>query len=44
MEASRYEKTVNDLVKAGRQGIDPDLSWEQLFTNEFIDPTISYGC
>ena len=43
MEPSRYEKTFNDMVAAGMQGIDPDLTWDQLFTNEFIDPNISYG-
>ena len=43
MEASRYEKTYNDMVAAGMQGIDPDLTPDQLFTNEFIDPNISYG-
>ena len=43
MVASRFEKTFNDMVGAGMQGIDPDLTPDQLFTNEFIDPNISYG-
>ena len=43
MEASRFEKTFNDMVNAGMEGIDPDLTPDQLFTNEFIDPNISYG-
>ena len=43
MEGSRFEKTFNDMVGAGMQGIDPDLTYDQLFTNEFIDPNISYG-
>ena len=43
MEPSRYEKTYNDMVNAGMPGIDPDLTYDQLFTNEFIDPNISYG-
>ena len=43
MEGSRFEKTYNDMVGAGMQGIDPDLTYDQLFTNEFIDPNISYG-
>ena len=43
MEASRYEKTLNDMLAAGMTGIDPDLTADQLFTNEFIDPNISYG-
>ena len=43
MEGSRFEKTYNDMVGAGMQGIDPDLTPDQLFTNEFIDPNISYG-
>ena len=43
MEASRYEKTFNDMVGAGMTGIDPDLTPDMLFTNEFIDPNISYG-
>ena len=43
MVASRFEKTFNDMVGAGMQGIDPDLTYDQLFTNEFIDPNISYG-
>ena len=43
MEGSRYEKVFNDMVAAGMEGIDPDLTWDMLFTNEFIDPNISYG-
>ena len=43
MEASRYEKTLNDMLAAGMTGIDPDLTADQLFTNEFIDPNISFG-
>ena len=43
MESSRFEKTFNDMVNAGMPGIDPDLTPDQLFTNEFIDPNISYG-
>ena len=43
MEASRYEKVFNDMVSAGMEGIDPDLTYDMLFTNEFIDPNISYG-
>ena len=43
MEGSRYEKTLNDMRDAGMEGIDPDLTADQLFTNEFIDPNISFG-
>ena len=43
MEGSRYEKTLNDMRDAGMEGIDPDLTYDQLFTNEFIDPNISFG-
>ena len=43
MEPARYEKVFNDMVNAGMEGIDPDLTYDQLFTNEFIDPNISYG-
>ena len=43
MEASRYEKTLNDMRAAGMEGIDADLTADQLFTNEFIDPNISFG-
>ena len=43
MEGSRYEKTLNDMRDAGMEGIDPDLTYDQLFTNEFIDENISYG-
>ena len=43
MEASRFEKTLNDMLGAGMTGIDPDLTADQLFTNEFIDPNISFG-
>ena len=43
MEPSRFEKTLNDMLAAGMTGIDPDLTADQLFTNEFIDPNISYG-
>ena len=43
MEASRYEKTLNDMRDAGMEGIDPDLTADQMFTNEFIDPNISFG-
>ncbi len=43
MEGSRYEKTLNDMRDAGMQGIDPDLTYDQLFTNEFIDENISFG-
>ena len=43
MEGSRFEKTLNDMREAGMQGIDPDLTYDQLFTNEFIDANISYG-
>ena len=43
MVGSRFEKTFNDMVGAGMQGIDPDLTYDQLFTNEFIDSNISYG-
>ena len=43
MEGSRYEKTLNDMRAAGMEGIDPDLTYDQLFTNEFIDPNISFG-
>ena len=43
MEGSRYEKTLNDMRAAGMEGIDPDLTYDQLFTNEFIDENISYG-
>ena len=43
MEGSRYEKTLNDMRDAGMEGIDADLTYDQLFTNEFIDPNISFG-
>ena len=43
MEGSRFEKTLNDMLGAGMTGIDPDLTADQLYTNEFIDPNISYG-
>ena len=43
MEGSRYEKTLNDMRDAGMEGIDADLTADQLFTNEFIDPNISFG-
>ena len=43
MEGSRYEKTLNDMRAAGMPGIDPDLTYDQLFTNEFIDENISFG-
>ena len=43
MEGSRYEKTLNDMRAAGMEGIDPDLTYDQLFTNEFIDESISFG-
>ncbi|MYH00399.1 MAG: hypothetical protein F4011_07645, partial [Acidimicrobiaceae bacterium] len=43
MEGSRYEKIYNDMVNAGMEGIDPDLTYDMLFTNEFIDPNISHG-
>ena len=43
MEGSRYEKTLNDMRAAGMPGIDADLTYDQLFTNEFIDPNISFG-
>ena len=43
MEGSRYEKTLNDMRAAGMEGIDADLTHDQLFTNEFIDPNISFG-
>ena len=43
MEGSRYEKTLNDMRDAGMTGIDADLTYDQLFTNEFIDPNINYG-
>ena len=43
MEGSRYEKTLNDMRAAGMEGIDADLTYDQLFTNEFIDPNISFG-
>ena len=28
---------------AGMEGIDADLTHDQLFTNEFIDESISFG-
>ena len=43
MEGSRFEKTLNDMRAAGMEGIDADLTYDQLFTNEFIDPNISFG-
>ena len=43
MEGSRYEKTLNDMRAAEMEGIDPDLTYDQLFTNEFIDENISFG-
>ena len=43
MEGSRFEKTLNDMRAAGMGGIDPDLTADQLFTNEFIDPNVSFG-
>ena len=43
MEGSRYEKTLNDMRDAGMEGIDADLTYDQLFTNEFIDSNISFG-
>ena len=42
MEAERYEKTLADMRAAGMD-IDADLTADQLFTNEFIDPNISFG-
>ena len=41
MEAARYEKTLADMRAAGMD-IDPGLTADQLFTNEFIDPNISF--
>ena len=42
MEAGRYEKTLADMRAAGMD-IDADLTADQLFTNEFIDESISFG-
>ena len=42
MEAERYEKTLADMRAAGMD-IDADLTADQLFTNEFIDESISFG-
>ncbi len=42
MEAERYEKTLADMRAAGMD-IDAGLTADQLFTNEFIDDSISFG-
>ena len=42
MEAERYEKTLADMQAAGMD-IDAGLTADQLFTNEFIDESISFG-
>ena len=42
MVPERIAKVLDDMRTAGMD-IDPDLTADQLFTNEFIDPNIGHG-